>query len=77
MRRLFPDYEAVYGERGWRMFDGIERVYDNARARAELGWSPRHDFARALERLRVGEDPRSDLARTIGAKGYHAVPTAN
>jgi UDP-glucose 4-epimerase len=75
VRRLFPDYEAVYDERGWRMFPGIERVYDNARARAELGWSPRHDFAHALARLREGQDPRSDLARAVGAKGYHAVPT--
>ncbi|HEX2508196.1 MAG TPA: hypothetical protein VHK23_07735 [Miltoncostaeaceae bacterium] len=46
VRRLHPDYEAVYGERGWRMFPGIERVYVNERARAELGWSPRYDFAR-------------------------------
>ena len=29
--RLVPAYEAVYAARGWRMFDGIERVYDNAR----------------------------------------------
>jgi UDP-glucose 4-epimerase len=72
VRRLFPDYESVYAERGWRMFPSIERVYVNARARAELGWAPRHDFRRALDRLRAGEDPRSSLALAIGAKGYHA-----
>ena len=75
VRRLHPDYEAVYGERGWQMFPGIERVYVNERARAELGWSPRYDFARALEALRAGEDPRSPLALAVGAKGYHPVTT--
>jgi UDP-glucose 4-epimerase len=75
VRRLFGDYEAVYAERGWTMFPRIERVYVNARARRELGWSPRHDFRSALDRLAAGEDPRSDLAREIGPKGYHAVAT--
>jgi UDP-glucose 4-epimerase len=75
VRRRFPEYEELYAARGWRMFESIERVYDNARARAELGWAPRYDFASALAALRAGEDPRSPLARAVGAKGYHAVPT--
>jgi UDP-glucose 4-epimerase len=75
VRRLFPDYEAVYAERGWRMFPAIDRVYDNARARQELGWSPRYDFRHALDRVAAGEDPRSELALTVGAKGYHPEPT--
>ena len=41
----------------------------------QLGWSPRYDFRFALERLKAGEDPRSELARAVGAKGYHAVTT--
>ncbi len=73
--RHFPDYETVFTERGWTMFGTIERVYDNARARRDLGWAPRYDFGRALERLARGEDPRSDLALAVGAKGYHAEPT--
>jgi UDP-glucose 4-epimerase len=73
--RLFPDYEAIYAERGWKMFPSIERVYVNRRARAELGWSPRYDFRLALDRLRAGEEPRSPLAQSIGAKGYHATST--
>ncbi|HXQ43693.1 MAG TPA: hypothetical protein VN816_03560 [Acidimicrobiales bacterium] len=28
---------------------------------------------RVLDRLKADEDPRSDLARAVGAKGYHAV----
>jgi UDP-glucose 4-epimerase len=75
VRRLFPDYEAIYAERGWSMFPSIDRVYDNARAREELGWSPRWDFRHALDRIAAGDEPRSDLAVTVGAKGYHAVPT--
>ena len=72
---LYPHYEKLYADRGWRMFPAIERVYDNARARERLGWAPRHDFAYALDRLAAGEDPRGALALAVGAKGYHARPT--
>jgi UDP-glucose 4-epimerase len=75
VRRLFPRYEAEYARRGWRMFPSIGRVYVNARARADLGWSPRYDFGAVLGALAAGEDPRSPLARAIGAKGYHDKPT--
>ena len=75
VRRLFPDYAAEYQRRGWRMFGQIDRVYVNARARADLGWAPRYDFRRVLDLLKAGEDPRSPLARTVGAKGYHAEST--
>jgi UDP-glucose 4-epimerase len=75
VRRLFPDYEEVYAACGWRMFPSIERVYVNERARRELGWSPRYDFRHALDLLRAGEEPRSALAATVGAKGYHPVST--
>jgi nucleoside-diphosphate-sugar epimerase len=75
VRRLFPDYEDVYAQRRWTMFPDIERVYVNARARRDLGWSPRYDFRRAIDRLRAGEDPRSPLALAVGAKGYHAEST--
>ena len=57
------------------MFPAIERVYVNERARRELGWAPRYDFRSALDRLREGQDPRSPLALSIGAKGYHEVST--
>jgi nucleoside-diphosphate-sugar epimerase len=75
VRQLFPDCEDIYAQRGWRMFASIERVYVNERARRELGWSPRYGFRHALDRLAEGDDPRSPLARSIGAKGYHAVST--
>ena len=57
------------------MFPSIERVYVNERARDELGWEPRYDFAHALELLANGRDVRSELAKQVGAKGYHAEST--
>ena len=75
VRRLYPDYEEIYARRGWTMLPVIDRVYVNAHAREELGWSPVYDFRFALDRLAAGEDPRSPLALEIGAKGYHAEPT--
>jgi UDP-glucose 4-epimerase len=75
VQRLYPGYEDVYAGRGWSMLPTIDRVYVNARARRDLGWEPRYDFGYALDRLRRGLDPRSDLALAIGAKGYHAQPT--
>ena len=69
--RLFPGYEEEYERRGWRMFPSIDRVYVNERARRELGWQPRYDFAYVLERLRAGDDPRSPISRAVGSKGYH------
>ncbi len=77
VRRVFPDYERVYGERGWRMFPSFDRLYVNERARRELGWAPRYDFGFALDRLAAGSDYRSPLARAIGRKGYHDVTVAN
>jgi len=75
VRRLFPAYEAVYALHGWRMFPRVDRVYANAQARRALGWAPRYDFRYALDRLAANEDPRSPLAVSVGAKGYHAVST--
>jgi UDP-glucose 4-epimerase len=73
--RHHPAYAAVYEELGWRMFGAIERVYVNAAARRDLGWTPRYDFAYALERLANGKEWRSALAIEVGAKGYHAEST--
>jgi UDP-glucose 4-epimerase len=75
VRRLFPDQQAEYARRGWAMFPRIDRVYVNDRARDTLGWTPRYDFRYVLDRLKADEDPRSPLARAIGAKGYHPEPT--
>jgi UDP-glucose 4-epimerase len=75
VRRRVPGAEAVLQARGWRLPDRLDRVYVNARAREQLGWRPRWDFAYAVERLAAGEPARSALAGTVGAKGYHAQST--
>lgn len=74
LRRLFPDFEDLYAACGWRMFDSLDRIYANGRARADLDWRPVYDFAHALDALRVGADVRSPLARAVGSKGYHDRP---
>ncbi|MCT2585447.1 NAD(P)-dependent oxidoreductase [Actinophytocola sp. S1-96] len=73
--RLFPDQPAEYARRGWRVFDAIDRVYVNTRAREVLGWRPRYDFRHVLDLLAADRDFRSPLARAVGAKGYHATST--
>ena len=70
--RHVPQYEAEYARRGWAMAPGIDRVYVNAKARDELGWRPKHDFASAIDALRAGSDHQSALARQVGVKGYHS-----
>jgi UDP-glucose 4-epimerase len=72
VRQRVPEYEDLYASRRWSMFPTIDRVYINDRARTDLGWTPLHDFASVVARLRAGADPRSALAVAIGAKGYHA-----
>ena len=72
VRQRAPGWEDEYARRGWRMFASIDRVYDNALARRELGWRPKWDFAAVMARLRETGDIRGPLARAIGEKGYHA-----
>lgn len=71
VRRLFPDVDALYATRGWKLLPSLDRVYDSGRASRDLGWTPKRDFAFVLESLRRREDFRSELARAIGVKGYH------
>ncbi|MEA2311125.1 MAG: UDP-glucose 4-epimerase [Solirubrobacteraceae bacterium] len=75
IRRRVPHADEVFAARGWRLPQTLDRVYVNERARRELGWAPRWDFAAALERLAAGAPPRSALAEAVGAKGYHAETT--
>ena len=71
VRRYVPEYEQEYARRSWTMVPDIDRVYANDKARAELGWQPRHDFRALISRLKADDDIRSPLAREIGRKGYH------
>lgn len=69
---VVPAFVQEYARRGWRMFKEIDRVYVNEKARKELGWAPKYDFAYMVELLKADRDCRSQLTRQVGAKGYHA-----
>jgi UDP-glucose 4-epimerase len=71
LRRRLPGFEAVFKACGFGMLADIDRVYVNDQARQALGWQPQYDFARALRDLAAGRDWRSELACSIGVKGYH------
>ncbi len=65
------DYAKAFADKGWRIPDKIGRVYDNARARARLGWAPKLDFAEAVARIERGAPVFSALTDQVGSKGYH------
>lgn len=69
--RLFPDFDKLFAARQWTMLPGIDRVYVNTRALAELDWKPKYDFQYVLECLRADVDFRSPLSMEVGSKGYH------
>ena len=68
LARRVPGWRDAYRALGWKLLPSFDRVYDNTRAREELGWRPKHDFASVLAR---GGDVKSPLARALGEKGYH------
>ena len=69
--KLVPGYELVYAKLRWKMLPGLDRVYVNEKARKELGWKPKYDFASMIARLRSGSEWKSPMAQRIGSKGYH------
>jgi UDP-glucose 4-epimerase len=71
VKNLYPDFESLYARFGWKMFPTIGRVYVNEKARKELGWKPKYDFRYVLDRIKAGENFKSELAESIGSKGYH------
>jgi UDP-glucose 4-epimerase len=52
--RYFPDYPALYRQRGWSMFRSIDRVYSAALAERVLGFRCRTGFADVLAALAGG-----------------------
>lgn len=51
----FPQAEALYAARGWRMPESIGRVYDSGRIRRELGFRFETDFAAVLSAMAAGD----------------------
>jgi nucleoside-diphosphate-sugar epimerase len=69
--KKYVDCQQTYDALGWKLPPTLDRVYDNSRARKELGWEPQHSFHSTLQRVAAGGSVASDLARKIGKKGYH------
>jgi UDP-glucose 4-epimerase len=65
--RRVPGWREPYEKAGWKMAPHFDRIYDNARARTQLGWEPKHDF----RSVATSGDVLSPLAKAVGAKGYH------
>lgn len=51
IRRHFPDVEAVFARKGWRLPDSIDRVYVTEIAEQMLGYQPRWNFRELLDDL--------------------------
>ena len=49
--RYFPGYRKLYAQRGWTMFDSIDRVYDPGKAQRKLGFVCKTGFREVLESL--------------------------
>ncbi len=72
VEKYFADFPEVYKQMGWEMFEQLDRVYVNEKARKDLGWQPRVSFASVLGALSsTGKMPSSGLAAQVGVKGYH------
>lgn len=51
--RHHPDAAELYAQRGWKLPDTIDRVYDPAKAERLLGFRAHTDFAAILQALRA------------------------
>ena len=71
LEERLPGSLAALADLGWATLAGLDRVYDAAAARRDLGWEPVDDFAAMLQRVRRTGDWRGPLARAVGAKGYN------
>jgi UDP-glucose 4-epimerase len=49
-----PRYREIYAQRGWTMFDSIDRVYDASKAMRRLGFVCRTGFREILDQLEGG-----------------------
>lgn len=55
IRRLYPEADELFAQRGWTLPASIGRVYDAARAERIFGFRAETDFASVLKALRGGD----------------------
>ncbi|KAK4197783.1 putative NAD dependent epimerase/dehydratase [Triangularia verruculosa] len=65
----------VFGGKGWKFLQRVDRVYDGDLARRELGWEAVYTFERAVRMVKEGREWRSELTGRVGKLGYHDVST--
>ncbi|KAK7931551.1 NAD dependent epimerase/dehydratase family protein [Apiospora marii] len=70
-----PGIKDVFEMKGWRFLPRLDRVYDSSKAVQELDWQPRYTIQHAVDKIKTGEEWRSDLTFKVGKKGYHEVST--
>lgn len=70
-----PACGGVFKAKGWEFLVRLDRVYDSSKAVRELGWMPKYTFEHVVELVGQGKEWRSELAKKVGKKGYHAVTT--
>lgn len=68
--RRVPLAADVWKERGWRFPGRLDRVYDNARARTDLGWRPRFDLTAIAAQVSGTGTVRTPMAQLVGSKEY-------
>lgn len=71
VQKYVPSFPAIFQQLDWKMFPQITRVYVNDKARRELNWMPKYDFASALEALAAGKPYQSPLTFQVSPKRYH------
>jgi nucleoside-diphosphate-sugar epimerase len=76
LKEVLPGCAVLFEQKNWKFLGEIDRVYDSTKAQKELGWKPKITIQTALEKVGRGEEWRSELATTVGRRGYHAVSTA-
>ena len=72
IENIYPDFKKTFDAKGWKMLSTIDRVYVNEKARRELHWQPKYDFAYVLNCIQADKDFRSELALATGIKRYHS-----
>ena len=51
IREFAPDLTESFANRGWRLPQSLDRVYDSTLAQQELGWQPKYGYESVLSML--------------------------
>ncbi|KAK8045406.1 UDP-glucose 4-epimerase [Apiospora rasikravindrae] len=70
-----PSIKETFEMKEWRFLPRLDRVYDSSKAIQELEWQPQYTIQNAVDKIKAGEEWRSDLTFKVGKKGYHEVST--